>query len=140
MSLKKHKKYPLPTVGALIFNRGDIFLVQTHKWGHTFGIPGGKIELGETMKEALKREIWEETAMRIKNIRWAMVQDCVYSKEFYRKGEHFLLLNFYAESLSRHFKLNKEAESGIWVKPEVALKLRLNQPTRVLLEKYLGHL
>ena len=124
---------PIPTVGSLIFNRGDIFLVQTHKWGHTFGIPGGKIQKGETMQEALKREIWEETSMKIKNIRWAMVQDSINSKEFYRAGRHFLLLNFYADSLGRRFTLNEESESGFWVSPQTALKLRLNQPTRTLL-------
>ena len=124
---------PIPTVGALIFNKGDIFLVQTHKWGHTFGIPGGKIKKGETMEEALRREIHEETGMKIKNIRFAMAQDSIHSKEFYRPNQHFLLLNFYADSPSRHFKLNDEAESGIWVHPKTALKLNLNQPTRKLL-------
>ncbi|MDO8519805.1 MAG: HAD hydrolase-like protein [Deltaproteobacteria bacterium] len=121
------------TVGALIFNRGDIFLIQTHKWSHTFGIPGGKIKKGETMEDALRREIREETGMEIKNIRFALAQDSINSKEFYRPNQHFLLLNFYAESTSRKFKLNDEAEAGIWVSPKLAMKLKLNQPTLKLL-------
>ncbi len=127
--------YPVATVGALIFNKGDIFLIQTHKWGHTFGIPGGKIKYGETMMNALKREIREETGLTIKNVQWAMVQDSIDSKEFYVREKHFLLLNFYAESSSRTFRLNQEAESGIWVNPKIALTLRLNEPTRWLLNK-----
>ncbi|MBI2339225.1 MAG: HAD hydrolase-like protein [Deltaproteobacteria bacterium] len=128
--------FPLATVGALIFNRGDIFLVQTHKWSHTFGIPGGKIKKGETMEEALRREIFEETGMKIKKIRFAMVQDSIDSREFYRPHQHFLLINFYADTDSRKFRLNDESESGFWVNPRTALKLRLNQPTRILLEHY----
>lgn len=128
--------FPIPTVGALIFNHGHLFLVQTHKWKNTFGIPGGKIKKGETIIEALRRETLEETGMRLKKIRWAMVQDCISSKEFYRPREHFLLINFFAESFSRKFKLNAEAERGVWVKPRQALKLKLNQPTRILLEYY----
>ncbi len=128
--------FPIPTVGALIFNRGDIFLVQTHKWKNSFGIPGGKIKKGETMIEALRRETLEETGMRLKKIRWAMVQDCINSKEFHHPRQHFLLMNFFAESFSRKFKLNDEAEKGIWIKPREALKLKLNRPTRILLETY----
>lgn len=129
--------HPIPTVGALICNKGDIFLMQTHKWGHTFGIPGGKIKKGETTIKALRREIREETALTLKNIRWALVQDAIFSKEFYLTGSHFLLLNFYAESSSRKFRLNQEAESGFWVNPRTALRLNLNEPTRKLVELYL---
>lgn len=130
--------HPIATVGALICNKGDIFLMQTHKWGHTFGIPGGKIKKGETTIRALSREIREEAGLTLKNIRWALAQDAIHSKEFYLKGAHFLLLNFYAESSSRKFRLNQEAESGFWVNPRTALRLNLNEPTRKLIEKYLG--
>lgn len=88
------------------------------------------------MLEALHRETLEETGMRLKKIRWAMVQDCINSREFHRPGEHFLLINFFAESTSRKFKLNDEAERGIWIKPREALKLKLNRPTRKLLDYY----
>lgn len=129
--------HPIATVGALIFNAGDIFLIQTHKWSHTFGIPGGKIKQGEPMEKALKREIREETGMELKNIEFVMAHDSIRSKEFYKPNQHFLLLNFTATSKTRHFRLNDEAESGIWVKPKDALKLNLNEPTRVLIERYL---
>lgn len=131
--------HPIPTVGALIFNGENIFLIQTHKWGHTFGIPGGKIEYGEPMEKACKREIWEETGLRIDSLRPAMVQDSIHSKEFYKKGKHFLLINFLARATSTHFKLNDEAESGLWIRPELALNyLRLNTPTKILIESYLS--
>lgn len=131
------KHFPVSTVGALIINKGDVFLIQTHKWGHTFGIPGGKIRYKETSIDALRREIKEETGLTIKNIRWAMVHDSVCSDEFHKRESHFLLLNYYAESTSRNFKLNHEAEAGFWIDPRRALSLRLNRPTRLLIEEYL---
>jgi len=58
------RDHPVATVGALISNpEGQILLVRTHKWGHTYGIPGGKIEKGETAVAALRREIREETGL-----------------------------------------------------------------------------
>lgn len=135
--LRGGEGFPIATVGALIFNQGDVFLVQTHKWNHTFGIPGGKIKYGESSVAALKREIREETGFSLKNIRWACVHDSIRSKEFYKKDSHFLLMNYYAETNSRNFRLNDESESGFWVHPKTALRLNLNQPTRVLLEHFL---
>lgn len=131
---------PIPTVGALIFNRGDIFLIQTHKWGHRFSLPGGKIEKGEKMEKAITREIWEETRMSIKNVRLAMIQESIDSREFYKPNHHQILINYTAQSSGRRFKLNDEAESGFWINPQVALKLNLNTPTRILLETLLKKL
>lgn len=127
----------IPTVGAMIFNKGKIFLIQTHKWSHTFGIPGGKIKKGEINIHALKREIFEETGMKLKNIYWVMTQNCKNPSEFYKPKKHFLLINYIAESTSQKFKLNYEAESGIWISPSDALRLNLNQPTKILLKYYL---
>jgi len=89
------------------------------------------------MEGALKREFWEETRLKLKNIHYAMTQDCIKPKEFYEPNRHFLLINYYADSSSRKFKLNNEAEAGFWINPKTALKLRLNKPTRILLKKYL---
>ena len=56
------QQYPEPTVGALIFNlEGKLFLMRSHKWRGQYAVPGGHIELGETMEQALRREVKEET-------------------------------------------------------------------------------
>ena len=76
---------PLSTVGGLIFNHlGEVLLIRTHKWSNLWGIPGGKIKWSETSEAALRREIMEETALKITDIRFVLVQDCILSKEFYQ--------------------------------------------------------
>jgi hypothetical protein len=43
------KQFPLSTVGALVVNyRGQVLIVKTTKWRGTWGVPGGKVEWGET--------------------------------------------------------------------------------------------
>ncbi len=124
---------PVPTVGALIrHDSGRVLMIRTHKWSHKWGIPGGKIRRGETSVAALKREIREETALEIDQIRFALVQDCIDSPEFERP-EHFLLLNYIARTTSTEVRLNDEAEEFRWVSPADALSLDLNHPTRFLL-------
>jgi hypothetical protein len=61
------------------------------------------------------------------------VQDCIHSKEFYR-DEHFLLLNYTCRAKGAEVKLNEEAVEFRWVSEQAALKMDLNQPTRILLE------
>src|SRR5476651_1116881 len=81
---------PLATVGALIFNSKDeALMLRTHKWSDNWGIPGGKIKWGETSEAALRREIMEETGLKISDIKFGLVQDCIHSKEFYHDA-HFV--------------------------------------------------
>ncbi|BCX50301.1 haloacid dehalogenase [Haloferula helveola] len=127
------RKAPVATVGALIEDEaGRYLMVKTHKWSHRWGIPGGKIKRGESSEDALRREIREETNLEIDEPRFVMVQDCIDSEEFQRP-EHFLLLNYVARRISGEVVLNEEAEEFRWADAEEALRMDLNQPTRVLL-------
>jgi phosphoglycolate phosphatase-like HAD superfamily hydrolase/ADP-ribose pyrophosphatase YjhB (NUDIX family) len=130
---------PQATVGALIFNdAGEVLMIRTHKWSDLWGIPGGKIKWGELSLDALRREIREETGLRVADIQFVLEQDCIHSKEFYRDA-HFVLLNYICRCAGKQrVRLNEEARESCWVKPAEALKLRLNTPTRVLLEAVFG--
>jgi phosphoglycolate phosphatase-like HAD superfamily hydrolase/8-oxo-dGTP pyrophosphatase MutT (NUDIX family) len=130
---------PIATVGALIHDgAGKLLMIRTHKWSGLWGIPGGKIERGEASKDALRREVLEETGLTVTDIRFAMVQDCIDSPEFIRP-EHFLLLNYVALATTTAVTLNDEAEEYRWVTADEAAVLALNQPTRVLLEETLAN-
>ena len=132
------RNYPVATVGALVFNpRGECLLVLTHKWGFLYGIPGGKIENGETATEALVREFKEETGLKITPGKFVMLQEAINPPEFYKPHMHFLLLNYVASTRSSKVYLNDEAVSYLWTCPQKALKLPLNQPTRVLIKEVL---
>lgn len=130
---------PLATVGALIFNsQGEALMVRTHKWSNLWGIPGGKIKFGETAQAALRRELLEETGLKVSGIQFVLVQDCVHSKEFYRDA-HFVLLNYTCRCAGKNpqVKLNEEGREFRWVKLAAAKKLKLNTPTKILIQAVL---
>jgi phosphoglycolate phosphatase len=132
------QEHPIATVGALIFNAADeVLMIQTHKWSNLWGIPGGKIKLGETSTDALRREILEETGLAVDRIEFALVQDCIRSTEFFREA-HFVLLNYTCRTNGHAVTLNDEAEHYRWLPPAEALNLPLNTPTRILLEAVKG--
>jgi phosphoglycolate phosphatase len=129
---------PVATVGALIFNaRGEALMIRTHKWSNKWGIPGGKIKWGETSEAALRREIREETGLKVTDIEFVLVQDCIHSKEFYRDA-HFVLLNFTCRCTGKpRVKLNDEGQEFCWLTLAEAKKLKLNKPTKILIDAVL---
>lgn len=107
-------KYPEPTVSAVIFNPdGKILLCKSHKWGNKFVIPGGHIELGEKMEEALKREVFEETGLSIYDIKLISLKESIYSNTFHDK-KHLIFIDYQCRTDSNHVVLNDEAEEYIW--------------------------
>jgi phosphoglycolate phosphatase-like HAD superfamily hydrolase/ADP-ribose pyrophosphatase YjhB (NUDIX family) len=128
------KHPPIVTVGALIYaETGKVLMIRTHKWSNLWGIPGGKIKWGEPSEAALRREIKEETGLEVFDIQFAMVQDCIHSREFYRDA-HFVLLNYACKCAGQpDVRLNDEAREYQWLTPEAALAMPINEPTRKLL-------
>jgi len=131
---------PLATVGALIFNakKTEVLMIRTHKWSGKWGIPGGKIQRGEKAEAALRRELKEETGLNITDIQFVLVQDCISSKEFYRDA-HFVLLNYTCRCVAKNPRvvLNEEAREFQWLPLAAAKMLKLNKPTKILLDAVL---
>lgn len=139
VNVVEKRLFPVVTVGGLLFDDdGDVLLVRTRKWSGKWGIPGGKVDYGETLEEAFRREIREETGLRVEAAELVLTQEAVEHPEFYRK-RHFVLTNFLGRVAGSHppVRLNHEGEEYFWGSLEAALTSTarpLNGPTRVLAE------
>jgi len=133
------QRYPEPTVGALILNdRGEMLLVKSPKWGDRFTVAGGHVEVGETLEAALKREIREEVGLGIEDLRLLMVQQAIFSKDFFRP-RHFIFFDFVCRARSDRPTVDGvEIQSYEWVNPRRALNLRLEMFTRRMVRKFLS--
>ena len=52
-----------PSVSAVIFDRGGRLLLQQRSDGGQWGLPGGSVEIGESVRDAVRREVREETGL-----------------------------------------------------------------------------
>jgi nucleoside triphosphatase len=110
--------------------------VRTTKWRGLWGIPGGKVQWGERLEDALRRETREEVGLELDAIRLFLVQEAIFDPQF-REPTHFLLLNYVASTAMENVTPNEEIVEWAWILPEAALAYPMNSYTRVLLERYL---
>ncbi len=135
--IKNFSVFPEPVVGALIFNKeGKIFLLESHKWKGKYVIPGGHIELGESIEQALKREIKEETGLEIYDIKFICVKEFIFDKAFWKR-KHFIFLNFVCKTNSTKVKLDSEGQGYLWTTLEEALKLPTEPYTKGTIREYM---
>jgi nucleoside triphosphatase len=108
--------YPEPTVGGVVFNqRGEVLLLKSSKARDRYVIPGGHIELGEDMEEAVRREIREETGLEVYDVEPVAIQQFVFSRVFYRK-RHFIFIDYRCKTRTTEVTLNDEHQEYRWVR------------------------
>jgi ADP-ribose pyrophosphatase YjhB (NUDIX family) len=129
--------YPLATVGALVTGPcSRVLIVRTTKWRGSWGVPGGKVEWGETLDAALRRELREEVGLELTAVEFALMQEAIADEQFHRPV-HFLLLNYFAFAPHTTVSPNEEIAEWAWVTPQQALTYPLNSFTQRLVQAYL---
>jgi len=131
--------FPEPTVGGLIVNKqGIILLVSSHKWFDKLTIPGGHIELGETMQDSVVREIKEEVGIDVSVERLLLTQEAIYTSQFWKK-RHYIFFDYLCKCEKDQVTIDdREIQGYSWVWPGEALRLNLESFTRNVVEKYLA--
>ncbi|MEN6337320.1 MAG: NUDIX domain-containing protein [Phycisphaerales bacterium] len=130
------QRYPEPTVGALIFNAEDkLFLMSSHKWRGKWVVPGGHIELGERMEDALRREVKEETNLDIHDVEFVCFQEFIYDPRYWKRS-HFIFFDFACRTDSADVRLNEEAQEYMWVTLDEARRLPVERYTAVAIGEY----
>src|SRR5258707_3124567 len=128
------REYPdrtLVGVGAIIVDRGRVALV---KRGHApllgeWSIPGGMLELGETVRQGAEREALEETGLVVRAVELLGVFDRVVLDDAQRCKYHYVLIDFVCERISGDLRAAGDAADARWFTLEEINKLPLPEDT-----------
>jgi ADP-ribose pyrophosphatase YjhB (NUDIX family) len=110
---------PFLAVSAAIWRNGKLLIVRRARApaNRIYTLPGGVVEAGETLVEAVKREIMEETALSIEPVALAGHREVIVRDEGQRVARHFVVLAFTCRWLAGEPVLNDELSDARWIDP-----------------------
>jgi 8-oxo-dGTP diphosphatase len=107
---------PELAVSAAIFRDGRVLLVRRAQEpaAGRWTLPGGRVELGETLVDAVTREVMEETALTIEVKALAGYREMILDEAVAGRGRHFVILPFAARWVAGEVRLNDELGDHRW--------------------------
>jgi ADP-ribose pyrophosphatase YjhB (NUDIX family) len=116
---RTYPQRPYLAVSAAIFRDGKVLVVRRARKPalNLYTLPGGAVELGETLTDAAAREVREETALAIEPVALAGHREVIMRDAQGRIERHFVILCFAARLLGGELKLNDELDDARWIDP-----------------------
>jgi len=120
---------PYLAVSAAIIRDGKVLVVRRARQPALgiFTLPGGGVETGETLMQAVTREVREETSMDIEPVALAGHREAIVRDAQGRVERHFVILCFAARWLSGEPVLNEELDDARWLAPAALSSLRTTE-------------
>ena len=116
---RQYPERPIVGVGAVIVDEGRVVLIK-RKYeplkGH-WSLPGGMVEIGETLESALSREMLEETGLRVDVGPVIEVFDRIMHDERKRVRYHFVLIDYLCWPAGGTLTPGSDVDAAIWVDP-----------------------
>lgn len=107
---------PFLAVSAAIFRAGRVLIVRRARPpAHgLYTLPGGVVETGETLHQAVAREVREETALAVEPLALAGYREAIMRDADARISRHFIILCFACRWLQGELALNEELAEAAW--------------------------
>lgn len=120
---------PYLAVSAAVFRDGRVLIVRRARPpAHgLYTLPGGGVELGETLEQAVIREIREETALDIEPVELVGFRQAIVRDASGRVERHFVILPFAARFLGGAISLNEELAEAQWLAPDEIAGLKATE-------------
>jgi mutator protein MutT len=131
-AIKRHyPDQPLVGVGAVVFKSGEVLLVRRGQEPaiNSWSLPGGLVELGETMEAAIKRELAEETGISVRLLGVAAVLERIFPDPEGRIAYHYVLVDFLGDYLEGQLSPGSDITAARFVPLRDIAAFDLPQPT-----------
>ncbi len=119
-SARTYPTRPYLAVSAAIFRDGRVLIVRRARPpAHgLYTLPGGGVELGETLEQAVMREVREETGLAIAPLGLVGFREAIARDAAGRVERHFVILPFAARWIAGEIALSEELAEADWLKPD----------------------
>ena len=124
-----YPKRPFLAVSAAILRDGKVLIVRRARKPAlgVYTLPGGVVEAGETLEQAIVREVKEETALDIAPVTLAGHREVVIRDDEGRVERHFVILCFAARLVGGEIRLNEELDEARWIAPADLASLKTTE-------------
>src|SRR6201984_3327877 len=134
---REYPETPLVGVGAIIIEERRVVLV---KRGHPplegkWSIPGGVLEVGETLRKAVVREALEETGLAVEPGELLGVFERVLPDEQGRMKYHYVLIDFLCRAVAGELVAGDDADEVRWFRRDQLAPLQLARETEEVILK-----
>ena len=136
---REYPDRPIVGVGAVIIDAGRVLLVKRGapplmgEWS----LPGGVVEIGETLRAAAEREAREETGLIIEAGEVLEVLDRIIPGENGRAQYHYVLIDFLCRVKGGELRAGEDAADVSWASEQELEKFKLEKPaTQVILRAF----
>ncbi len=114
---RKYPELPIVGVGGILFEDDRVLLVKRGKEPGLgqWSIPGGAAHAGETLKEAVVREVREETHLEVEVLGLVKVLERIFRDPDGRVAYHYVLVDFLCRRLDGSLRADSDAQEARWV-------------------------
>ena len=136
----EYPERPIAGVGVVVFRNEEVLLVKRKRapYKGQWSIPGGKQELGETVTQAARRELMEETGVEVNELTLIDVVDIIVRDEEGKILYHYIVADYRAHWLSGECSPGDDAQDVQWFNLNKLGSISLLDKTRKIILKAVG--
>jgi mutator protein MutT len=137
MSSRRYPERPLLGVGAVIFDGGRVLLIERGQeplkgW---WTLPGGLVETGERLDQALRREVREETGLEVEPLTVAAIFERITPDPEGRTEFHYVIVDYLCRAVGGELAWGSDVSAARWVELDGLDTLKVAPGTPPVIEK-----
>lgn len=132
---------PIVGVGAVILRGREVVLVRraAEPLRGQWSLPGGMLELGETLRQGVQREVLEETGLRVEAKMVLDVFDSIFPDAEGKAQFHYVIIDFLCLLHGGELLAAGDVTEAVWANAEELREFRLTENAMAVIQKAISN-